>query len=190
MKILLIHQNDHTHGLLAHQIRMIPRVKELVLWDGDSSPMPNTLQMQGIVIASGQQTAANIEEWARFVHQHAPEVPLLGIGTGMLAMARAFNLSMEAIATPVFAEQQKLFIGGGESPIFKGISRELSAGCYHRWRVKSALPNTVVATAKDPQGNLFAIRHVKYSSNGVLFNPASTLTPQGGLIINNWLLSL
>ena len=42
-------------------------------------------------------------------------------------------------------------------------------------------------TARDPMGQVMALRHRRYDVRGVQFHPESVLTPKGGLILKNWL---
>ena len=73
-------------------------------------------------------------------------------------------------------------------PIFEGLGEEFLAGRYHSWVVdEEGFPAELEVTARDPMGQVMALRHRRYDVRGVQFHPESVLTPKGGLILKNWL---
>lgn len=187
MQILLIHQHDFMGNTLARQLRSFSIVQQVHLWDGEGKLEVDWAKIQRVVLASGAQTAAKVDEWAKFIRNIAPKIPMLCIGGGMAAMAQAFGTGIEALAEPMSGEACTLIVGGGETPLFKNIPREVSVGCYTRWRIKGTLPNTLVSLVKDPQDHIWGIRHVSCPCTGIGFHPASQLTPHGRQMLANWL---
>ena len=61
-------------------------------------------------------------------------------------------------------------------------------GRYHSWIVsRENLPETLEITACDESGNIMAMHHKTFDLHGVQFHPESVLTPQGAIIIRNFL---
>ena len=52
---------------------------------------------------------------------------------------------------------------------------------------EEGFPAELEVTARDPMGQVMALRHRRYDVRGVQFHPESVLTPKGGLILKNWL---
>jgi anthranilate synthase component 2 len=49
------------------------------------------------------------------------------------------------------------------------------------------LPEALVATSVDENGQLMSLRHKSYDVRAVQFHPESILTPQGKKILENWI---
>lgn len=72
--------------------------------------------------------------------------------------------------------------------IFRGLPEEIPVGRYHSWVVDTeAFPETLAITAVSPEGQIMALKHRQYDVHGIQFHPESVLTPNGKLIIHNWL---
>ncbi len=64
----------------------------------------------------------------------------------------------------------------------------IEVGRYHSWVIdREGLPDCLEVTAVSPDGEIMAIRHRSLDIRGVQFHPESILTPQGQVLISNWL---
>jgi anthranilate synthase component 2 len=92
------------------------------------------------------------------------------------------NLSTvyHGVATPIKLSDDK--------NLFEGLPEELEVGRYHSWVVSDKdFPEDLEITAKDVNGFIMALQHKTYDVRGVQFHPESVLTPQGEVILRNWL---
>jgi anthranilate synthase component 2 len=48
-------------------------------------------------------------------------------------------------------------------------------------------PSELQVTAKEAHGYIMALEHKTYDVQGVQFHPESILTPDGAIILKNWL---
>ncbi len=72
--------------------------------------------------------------------------------------------------------------------IFEGLDDELEVGRYHSWIVENKnIPDCFEITAVDEKGQIMALRHKEYDIHGVQFHPESVLTPEGEIIVKNFL---
>ena len=71
--------------------------------------------------------------------------------------------------------------------LFDGLPDEIEVGRYHSWVVDPNLPDELVATSVDQNGQLMSLRHKEYDVSAVQFHPESVLTPHGKQILENWL---
>ncbi len=72
--------------------------------------------------------------------------------------------------------------------LFNGLNDGFMAGRYHSWVIDpDGFPESLEITANDASGHIMALRHKTYDVLGVQFHPESVLTPQGELIMRNWL---
>ena len=61
-------------------------------------------------------------------------------------------------------------------------------GRYHSWVVNRAdFPDVLDITALSNEGQIMGLKHKHYDLHGIQFHPESILTPQGRVIIRNWL---
>ena len=124
------------------------------------------------------------------IKEYAPKKSILGVCLGQQALAEAFggsliNLSeiFHGVATP--ADLVK-----NDTKIFKDLSSGIEVGRYHSWVVnREDFPEELEITAIDKDGMIMALQHKKYDVHGVQFHPESILTPQGEIIIKNFLLN-
>ena len=71
--------------------------------------------------------------------------------------------------------------------IFKDLPKKIQVGRYHSWVVDADLPEELIATSFDENGQLMSLKHKFYDVRGVQFHPESVLTPEGKEMLKNWL---
>lgn len=121
------------------------------------------------------------------IHRYASTKSILGVCLGHQAIGEAFGATLENL-TEVFHGVQTPVDIIGEDWIFKGLGKRLSAGRYHSWIVgRNSFPDCLEITAKSEEGQIMALRHRTYDVHGIQFHPESVLTPQGRIIINNFI---
>ena len=120
------------------------------------------------------------------IERYAPTKKILGICLGQQAIgevfgARLINLDKvyHGIATPVKVIQ--------EDVLFKDLPDVFDIGRYHSWVVETPLPEELIATSVDQEGQLMSLRHKTYNVCAVQYHPESILTPQGKKILDNWI---
>ena len=121
------------------------------------------------------------------LRRYAPHKSILGICLGHQAIGECFGAHLEnlphvyhGVATPV-----KVI---GQDPIFDGLGGEFTVGRYHSWVVSDEdFPSCLNVTARDGNGQIMALAHRRSDVRGVQFHPESILTPQGHILMKNWL---
>ncbi len=121
------------------------------------------------------------------LRRYAPHKSILGICLGHQAIGECFGAHLEnlphvyhGVATPV-----KVI---GQDPIFDGLGGEFTVGRYHSWVVSDEdFPSCLNVTARYGNGQIMALAHRRYDVRGVQFHPESILTPQGHILMKNWL---
>lgn len=124
------------------------------------------------------------------IKEYAPTKSILGVCLGQQAIAEAFggnliNLSEIFHGVATTAELVK-----EDTKIFKNLASGMEVGRYHSWAVNpEGFPEELEITAVDKDGMIMALQHKTYDVHGVQFHPESILTPDGEVIIRNFLLS-
>jgi anthranilate synthase/aminodeoxychorismate synthase-like glutamine amidotransferase len=114
------------------------------------------------------------------------DIPLLGICLGMQCIGAAYGGTIARLggvvhgsATPVIHD---------DAGLFAGLPQHFDAGRYHSLVVEEAtLPTELVATAHTDDGILMGLRHRDQRVAGVQFHPESILTPEGPMLLQNFL---
>ncbi|MCH1538450.1 aminodeoxychorismate/anthranilate synthase component II [Flavobacteriaceae bacterium] len=120
------------------------------------------------------------------IERYAPTKKILGVCLGQQAIAEVFGAELinldkvyHGVATPINIVK--------EDVIFEGLPKTFEVGRYHSWVVKTPLPDQLIATSFDDEGQLMSLRHKEYNVCAVQYHPESVLTPQGKKIIENWI---
>ena len=69
----------------------------------------------------------------------------------------------------------------------KDLPEAFDIGRYHSWVVETPLPEELIATSVDEEGQLMSLRHKTYDVCAVQYHPESVLTPHGKKILENWI---
>ena len=115
------------------------------------------------------------------------KIPTLGVCLGHQAICAAFG------ATVTYAE--KLMHGKQSEvrfdlncPIFKGLPEMAPVARYHSLAAAAdTIPEELMVTARTVDGTVMAVQHKEYPIYGVQFHPESILTPDGKMILKNFL---
>ena len=76
----------------------------------------------------------------------------------------------------------------GPDRLLDGLADSFEAGRYHSLAAIEPLPDVLIATARDRDGEVMALRHRDIPHlHGVQFHPESVLTPAGDVIARNFL---
>jgi anthranilate synthase/aminodeoxychorismate synthase-like glutamine amidotransferase len=72
--------------------------------------------------------------------------------------------------------------------VFEGIAQPFEVGRYHSLCAEiETLPDTLEVTAKTDSGVIMGVRHKSLQIEGVQFHPESILTPEGELLMTNFM---
>ena len=75
-----------------------------------------------------------------------------------------------------------------EGPVFDGMNQKIKAARYHSLALKGdTLPEELKVIAKTKDGEVMAVEHTKYPIYGVQFHPESVMTPDGKIMIENFM---
>ena len=161
-------------GADLHVVRNdVVRVDELLASEWDAavvSPGPCTPDDAGISVE---------------VMRRLPEagIPTLGVCLGHQSLAQAFG-GRVVRHVPVHGKTAEVEHDG--QGLFAGLPNPLTVGRYHSLVVDDDLPAELEPTARGG-GVLMAMRHRELPAFGVQFHPESVLTPEGQLMLENFL---
>lgn len=120
------------------------------------------------------------------VRELAGTVPILGVCLGHQCIGEVYGAAV--VRAPVIMHGKTSEISHCGTGIFSGLPTPLVATRYHSLVVDpSTVPDTLEVTATCADGTVMGLRHRSLPVEGVQFHPESILTPDGPLLLANFL---
>jgi anthranilate synthase component 2 len=114
-------------------------------------------------------------------------IPILGVCLGHQAICEAFGASIKRAKHLMHGKASSIYIKN-DNAIFNGLPLVIQAARYHSLiAAKDTLPDELLVIAEDSEGEVMAVKHRDYELYGLQFHPESILTPQGKIIMDNFL---
>ena len=191
MKILVFDNYDSFTYNLVHLVEKITHEK-VDVFRNDELPMEKVKGYDKIILSPGPGIPSEAGMLLPLIKEYASSKSILGVCLGHQAIGEAFggtltNLATvyHGVATPIAVRSEK---SGVRSQLFEGLPDTIEVGRYHSWVVNEKnFPEELEITARDDNNYIMALQHRKYDVQGVQFHPESVLTPDGEIIIANWL---
>ena len=115
------------------------------------------------------------------------KVPILGVCLGHQGICEVFGATITYASTLMHGKQSVVHVDRN-SPIFTGLAEQITVGRYHSLAAKpETLPEVlkVIGTAED--GDIMAVKYKDFDIYGLQFHPESVLTPDGKIMMENFL---
>lgn len=140
-----------------------------------------------IVLSPGPGRPSEAGICTEVVRRLGASVPILGICLGHQAICEAYG-GIVSYAKELMHGKQSVVALDTESPIFKGLNKNIKVARYHSLAaIRESLPEELKVTARTYDGEVMALQHTKYKVYGLQFHPESILTEEGKAIIENFL---
>ena len=113
-------------------------------------------------------------------------VPVLGVCLGHQCLVSHFGGKIVRAGRLMHGKTSRVSHDG--SALFEGLSQSFEAGRYHSLCAdQETLPAELTRTAETKRGEIMAVRHKTLPLNGVQFHPESVLTPEGDMLLANFM---
>ena len=140
-----------------------------------------------LIISPGPGYPINAGVCEQVIEQMKGIVPILGVCLGHQAICEVFGASICLAKRLMHGKQSTIHIANG-SQVFIGLPPVIKAARYHSLIAKrDTLPDELLVIAEDDDGEVMAVKHRDYEVYGLQFHPESILTPQGAIIMKNFL---
>lgn len=117
------------------------------------------------------------------------KLPILGICLGHQAIGEVFGAKIVRAHEIIHGKVSKLKHNG--KGIYQGLEQNIEIGRYHSLIIeRETLPDCLEITSELNNGMIMGIQHKNYNVQGIQFHPESILTPQGAVMMKNWLNNL
>jgi anthranilate synthase/aminodeoxychorismate synthase-like glutamine amidotransferase len=141
---------------------------------------------RGLVVSPGPKSPAETEPANAMIRAFAGLVPILGVCLGHQCLGHVYGARVVR-APRLMHGKTSLVIHNGRG-IFSGLDNPFQATRYHSLILeRESLPEVFEVCAWTAEGEIMGIRHREVEAWGVQFHPESILTPQGRILLRNFL---
>lgn len=120
------------------------------------------------------------------ISRYAKSKSILGICLGQQAIAEVFGGSIENLDRVYHGVATTIQLVNNDDALYKDIPKNIEVGRYHSWVVSKDLPDELIITSVDNNGEIMSLKHKEFDVRAVQYHPESILTPKGKQILKNW----
>ena len=145
------------------------------------------MRPDAVVISPGPGRPAEAGICEEAIRHFAGKVPILGVCLGHQAICEAFGGEITYAERLMHGKQSVAHICS-PAPLFRDVPPAIDVGRYHSLAAKrGTLPDELEILAETDEKEIMAVGHRKYPIYGLQFHPESILTPEGPIMIRNFL---
>lgn len=142
--------------------------------------------VKGIIISPGPGRPSEAGVSNCVIRYYTGKLPILGVCLGHQAIGESFGAKVVKAPKPIHGMSDVISHNG--KGLFAGIENEITVGRYHSLLVdKKTIPQVLEVTALNDEGLVMALQHKRHPVYGLQFHPESILTPQGEVVMENFL---
>lgn len=160
---VLVHRNDQ---ITIEQARAL-KPTHLCISPGPGTPYDAGVSMSMIAAFAG-------------------ELPILGVCLGHQSLVEVFGGKVVRAGRLMHGKTSQVHHDG--RGLMQHMPEPFAAGRYHSLIAQpQSLPDALTVTARTDEGEVMGVRHNTLTIEGVQFHPESVLTPEGPLLMGNFL---
>ena len=185
--ILLIDNYDSFTYNLVQMIGTLEPNVQVVRNDALTLEEIEQLHPAQIVLSPGPGKPADAGICEDVLKHFAGRIPILGVCLGHQALCEAMGGTVTA-AKQIMHGKQSVITIDNKVPLFQGLPQQLAVARYHSLAAqRDNLPECLQVIGEDADGEIMAVQLKGTNVYGVQFHPESILTPDGIVILKNFL---
>ena len=139
-----------------------------------------------LCISPGPGTPYDAGISMEMIRAFAGRVPVLGVCLGHQSIVEVFGGKVVRAERLMHGKTSQ--VHHDALGLFADLPQPCEVGRYHSLiAAPQTLPPELTVTARTPEGEIMGVRHRDLAVEGVQFHPESILTPQGPLLLGNFL---
>jgi para-aminobenzoate synthetase component 2 len=139
-----------------------------------------------LVISPGPGTPRNAGVSMRMIEAFAGRIPIFGVCLGHQSLVEVFGGKVVRAQRLMHGKVSTIAHDG--KGLYAGVPQDFEAGRYHSLIAEpDSIPSVLDVTARTAQGEIMGVRHKSLPVEGVQFHPESVLTPDGPILMGNFL---
>lgn len=187
MKVVIIDNYDSFTYNLVHLVEKIIQDK-VIVYKNDEFELSDLEEFDKIILSPGPGLPQQAGKTLAVIHYYKSLKSILGVCLGHQAIGIAFDCKLKNLDTVYHGIATNIYIATISDTIFNGVDMPMQVGRYHSWVIDSdTLHNDLNITAVDEHKNVMSVKHKYFDITGVQFHPESIMTPQGEILMRNWL---
>ncbi len=144
------------------------------------------LSPESLVISPGPGTPDDAGLSMDLIKAFAGNIPILGICLGHQSIVQVFGGRIVRAENVMHGKTSNVYHDG--STIYAGMPNPFQATRYHSLiAVENHLPDELVVSSHTTDGEIMGVRHRELPIEGLQFHPESILTPEGQILLGNFL---
>ena len=185
MKVVIIDNYDSFTYNLRHLVEELGAEVDVIR--NDQFNLEDLEKYDKIILSPGPGIPSEAGLLLDVIRTYAGKKSMLGVCLGHQAIGEAFGSKLANLSHVFHGVQTPVDIVA-QDPIFDGLPKELPVGRYHSWVIDDKnLSQDLEITAVSKEGQIMAVRHRSLDIHGIQFHPESVLTPDGKVIVGNFL---
>jgi anthranilate synthase/aminodeoxychorismate synthase-like glutamine amidotransferase len=141
-----------------------------------------------LVISPGPGTPGQAGVSMPMIAAFAGRIPIFGVCLGHQSLVEVFGGKVVRAGRLMHGKTSPVAHDG--KGLYAGMPQDFQAGRYHSLIADAAsIPAVLTVTARTAEGEIMGVRHRSLPIEGVQFHPESVLTPEGPVLMGNFLRS-
>lgn len=183
-KILVIDNYDSFTYNLVHYLQDLNC--DVTVKRNDKLTMDEVDDYDKILLSPGPGIPNEAGLLKPIIKEYASTKSILGICLGQQAISEVFGGKIENLNKVYHGVSTVIKRINEDTILYKGLPNKMEVGRYHSWVVSKNLPEELIATSIDHNGEIMSLKHKRFDVRAVQYHPESILTPHGKQILKNW----
>ncbi|GBU08165.1 aminodeoxychorismate synthase subunit II [Bacteroidales bacterium] len=185
-KILIFDNYDSFTYNLVHLVKELGYT-DVDVFRNDKISLDEVEKYDKIILSPGPGLPSESGLLLPLIKRFAATKSIFGVCLGHQAIAEVFGaklINLENVYHGIASDVRII----AQDYLFDSMNETFQAGRYHSWLVESVnLPECLTITAVDQENQIMALKHNTFDLHGVQFHPESILTPEGKILLRNFL---
>jgi anthranilate synthase/aminodeoxychorismate synthase-like glutamine amidotransferase len=185
-KILLIDNYDSFTYNLVQAFLVLGAEVDVHRNDAIDVDEARALAPTHLVISPGPGTPRDAGVSMQMIESFAGRIPIFGVCLGHQSLVEVFGGKVVRAARLMHGKVSPVMHDG--KGLYAGMPANFEAGRYHSLiAAGDSIPPDLEVTARTAEGEIMGVRHRTLPIEGVQFHPESVLTPDGPILMGNFL---
>jgi anthranilate synthase/aminodeoxychorismate synthase-like glutamine amidotransferase len=185
-RILLVDNYDSFTYNLVQAFLTLGAAVDVYRNDAISVAQALELDHTHLVISPGPGTPRGAGVSMPMIEAFAGRMPIFGVCLGHQSLVEVFGGKVVRAGRLMHGKVSPVEHDG--KGVFRDMPQSFSAGRYHSLIAEpSSIPDSLEVTARTAEGEIMGVRHRSLPIEGVQFHPESVLTPEGPVLMGNFL---
>jgi anthranilate synthase/aminodeoxychorismate synthase-like glutamine amidotransferase len=184
MIILIDNYDSFTYNVYQYLSELGEEVK-VYRNDKITSEEINALSPEALIISPGPGYPKDAGNTLDIINETYKQIPILGICLGHQSIGQVFGSNIVKAKKVMHGKTSN--IEHNNDALFKGIESPTKVMRYHSLVIRDMGTELLSLATSVDDGEIMAIKHIKYPVYGIQFHPESIFTPEGKKLLSNFL---